>query len=597
MYFDINREIQDIILPSVDRLLNSLIREWGGCRFDTAARFASSLGAAEVLVLDLPASDVVVVVPVRHRSSVGYHGFAGPLRLLSGGRTDPVEIGLFDVLAMLLREPDICEHSSLASRLNLFRRAAASVAAVAEVATARGKVRPFADGIPDFIGAESALRFGHAVHPTPLSRDEFSSEDSRRFGHEYGGSFQLRWWAVHPDVFVSGSVAPHDVGRMVQGLAGGDTGLLAKAECAEGMRLFPMHPWQASRLMLMPAVQALFEAGLVRDLGLGGPPWRATTSLRTIHCADCDWMMKFSLDLKLTNSRRVIERRECDRGMSVHSLIKGALGERLAQECPTLTVLGEPAWMALRDGLDCAVLASTIVSFRENPFRHGDAPKAAVLGALCERHPGQAQSHLSDLVHFVAKREGLQPQAAAERWFERFLDVAVEPFFLAFSEFGLLFGAHQQNLVVGLDDGWPDRLYFRDCQGTGYVSEFLPLLRKHLPSAGGKGDHVFDAPAAAQLLGYYLVINGVFAAISALADAGLSSEDDLLAYFRRLLERLAARPSGNLACLDYLLRSPTLGTKGNFLFSLKNTNENTEVTDPLAGYVQMPNPLFTRKPA
>ncbi|MCH8333572.1 hypothetical protein IIC65_06525 [Candidatus Sumerlaeota bacterium] len=64
-----------------------------------------------------------------------------------------------------------------------------------------------------------------------------------------------------------------------------------------------------------------------------------------------------------------------------------------------------------------------------------------------------------------------------------------------------------------------------------------------------------------------------------------------------LLERLAARPSGNLACLDYLLRSPTLGTKGNFLFSLKNTNENTEVTDPLAGYVQMPNPLFTRKPA
>ena len=86
MYFDINREIQDIILPSVDRLLNSLIREWGGCRFDTAARFASSLGAAEVLVLDLPASDVVVVVPVRHRSSVGYHGFAGPLRLLSGAR-------------------------------------------------------------------------------------------------------------------------------------------------------------------------------------------------------------------------------------------------------------------------------------------------------------------------------------------------------------------------------------------------------------------------------------------------------------------------------------------------------------------------------
>lgn len=597
MYFERNREIHDCILPSVDRLLNSLIREWGGCRFDTAARFAPSFGAAEVLVLDLPASDAVVIVPVRHRSSVGYHGFAGPLRLLSGGRPDPVEIGLFDVLAMVLREPDICEHSSLASRLNLFRRAAASVAAVAEVATARGKVRPFADGIPDFIEAESALRFGHAVHPTPLSRDEFSSEDSRRFGHEYGGSFQLRWWAVHPDVFASGSVAPHDVGEMVCDLAVTDAGLLDKAARAGGMRLFPMHPWQASRLMLVPAVSRLFEVGLVRDLGLGGAPWRATTSLRTIHCADCDWMLKFSLDLKLTNSRRVIERRECDRGMSVHGLVKGALGERLARECPTLTVLGEPAWMALRDGPGGDVLTSTIVSFRENPFRDGDASKAAVLGALCERHPGQAQSHLSDLIHFVARQDGLEPDTAAECWFERFLDVAVQPFFRAFSEFGLLFGAHQQNLVVCLDGGWPDRLYFRDCQGTGYVSEFLPLLRQHLPSAGGSGDHVFDAAAAAQLFGYYLVINGVFAAISALADAGLSSEQALLARFRGLLERLAAQPSGNVACLDYLLHSPTLGTKGNFLFSLKNTNENTEVTDPLAGYVPMPNPLFTRKPA
>ncbi len=113
----------------------------------------------------------------------------------------------------------------------------------------------------------------------------------------------------------------------------------------------------------------------------------------------------------------------------------------------------------------------------------------------------------------------------------------------------------------------------------------------------GEKSAITRAEAAARLFGYYLVINGVFAVVSALADAGLSSEDALLARFRLLLERLAARGPGNPACLDYLLNSPTLGSKGNFLFSLRNTNENTEVTDPLAGYVPMSNPLFTRKPA
>lgn len=540
---------------------------------------------------------MAVVAPLRHRSRVGYHGFEGRIWLVTDSKSAAVEIGLFDVLAMLLREEDIRDRSGEASRLNLQRRAAASVAAIAQVAEARAGIRPFAAGAPDFIEAESALRFGHAVHPTPMSRDEFSEDDSRRFGHEYGSAFQLRWWAVHPDVFACGSVAPHDVADMVRHLAGGDAALLARAETAKGLRLFPLHPWQASRLALVAAVQELFDAGLVRDLGLGGASWRATTSLRTVHSADSDWMLKFSLDLKLTNSRRVIERHECDRALSVHSLVKGALGEKLKELCPTLTVLGEPAWMALRDGPGGAVLTSTIASFRENPFQYDKAPKAAVLGALCERHPGLAESHLSDLVRFVANQEGLEPSVVAECWFERFLDTAIEPFFLAFSEFGLLFGAHQQNLVVGLNDGWPSHLYFRDCQGTGYVREFLPMLREHLPSAGGKGDHVFDAEAAARLFGYYLVINGVFAVISALADAGLSSEEALLARVRLLLERLGARPSGNPACLDYLLKSPTLGSKGNFLFSLKNTNENTEVTDPLAGYVPLPNPLFTRKPA
>ena len=41
--------------------------------------------------------------------------------------------------------------------------------------------------------------------------------------------------------------------------------------------------------------------------------------------------------------------------------------------------------------------------------------------------------------------------------------------------------------------------------------------------------------------------------------------------------------------------APTLAAKGNFLIALRDINENTEVTDPLAGYVELPNPLHVRE--
>ena len=195
----------------------------------------------------------------------------------------------------------------------------------------------------------------------------------------------------------------------------------------------------------------------------------------------------------------------------------------------------------------------------------------------------------------ISRDERRDPEGVAKLWFERFLKVAVEPFVIAFSEFGLLFGAHQQNLVVGLEKGWPEALYFRDCQGTGYVKEFLPKLRQYLPEAGQAGDHVFPASEAARLFGYYLVINGVFAVISAFAAAGIVEEDELLAIFQNSLQALSKQKLSDRSCVDYLLDTSALLAKGNFLIALRDINENTEVTDPLAGYVDLPNPLHARE--
>ncbi|MCR4264866.1 IucA/IucC family siderophore biosynthesis protein [Nitratireductor sp. ZSWI3] len=572
--------------PATSRFLNALIREWSGWSLSEEA--GASLGTDNAMLrLSLPASHAEVRVPILHVSKTGYHSFAFPMQI-DRGHGDLRPVTLPGLVTLLLGEKTLADRSSPAARMTFLRRVLDSAEAIAKIAEISRDERPFAAGDPTFIEAEKALRFGHAVHPSPRSRDEFTGEDSRRYGPEYGNGFHLRWWAVEPQLLVGESATAISPTEAVAALTGGDTSLVARA-AATGKALLPLHPWQAARLMEDPFFDRLMRESHLVDLGLGGPVWRATSSLRTVYSAQVPWMLKFSLSLRLTNSRRIVEARECSRGLAIHRLLSGPLGKALKARCPDFEVLGEPVWLALR-APGAGIVQETAVVFRENPFEGTDQPPAAVLAALCERHPDERGSHLADLVRRIAKRSGETEQKVAEDWFGRFLKIAVEPFLIAQGSFGLLFGAHQQNLVLGLKDGWPERLYFRDCQGTGYLEEFLPSLRKHLPEVGSATDHVFDREEAARLVGYYLFVNGAFAVVGALGAARLAEEDRLTGLFRAFLERLALRVEDR-TCLDYLLSSPTLAAKGNFMLSLGNVNENTEVTDPLAGYVQLPNPL------
>lgn len=567
--------------------LNSLIREWRNWEIVKENLSNPDKITKSFLLLNLTASDTEVRVPVIFWSLAGYHCFGTPMWKSNGGRLEP--ISLPELALLLLKENGIGGSVSPDAKLLFQQRVLDSMRSITRLLRETADERPFAESDPDFIEAEKALRFGHAVHPFPRSRDEFTDEDNRRFGPEYGNAFALRWWAVEPELLAQGAADGFDVADAIASITS-ETRLIDKAA---GRRLIPLHPWQAARLSLRPDIQRLKRQGKITDLGSGGPDWRATSSLRAIYSRESDWMLKFSLSLRLTNSRRIVEPSECLRGINVHRLITGTIGEALKRRFPDFHIMGEPGWISLRlpDG---SIDNETIAVFRENPFRGEQQPHAAVLAALCERHPDGNGSHVADLISRIAASEGASETDVAKRWLERFLDVAIAPFMIAQGDYGLLFGAHQQNLVLGLQDGWPSALYFRDCQGTGYVRSFLPFLQEHLPEAGAETDHVFDSDEAAQLVGYYLFINGVFALIAALGSARFIDENELFATLQRFLERLHKQPVRDKTALDYLLHSPTLVAKGNFMISAGNVNENTDVTDPLASYIQFPNPLLTR---
>lgn len=582
---------------SARALLLSLMREWRGWSIESeAASLSGSARPRRVLRLPLAGRDLRVALT--HASQAGCHGIRPPFYEI--GPEGTVRVVAFPELVNLIAsEPSIAGADASARALVFQRRVLDSFANIDDALKNPCLDEAiFAERDPSFIEGEQALRFGHGVHPTPRSRDEFTLEDTRRFAAEYGRGFALHWWSVSPEIAIEGNSRGLAASDMAARLAIDDPAMetAVREQATSGRVLLPMHPWQASRLMLDPAITRLMKAGHIQTLGPAGSCWYATSSLRSIYAPHAAWMLKMSLNLRLTNSQRVIELYECERGLEIDKLLAGPVGQRITAQYPTFRVMGEPGYLALRDE-DGTPLRSTIVAFRDNPFR--GAPRsssAAVLAALCEIGPDGSASALATTVGRVAAREGGEPGATALTWFARFLQSVVVPLLGVQADHGLLFGAHQQNIVVGLDDGWPVRLHFRDCQGTGYVREFLPSLAQQAPDVRLEAGHVFDAGYAAKLAGYYLIVNSVFSVIGALALAGLASEERLLEALRAALCDLAAQPLRDKTCLDYLLTSPTLVSKGNFMICFRNINENTDVTDPLAGYVALPNPIAGARP-
>ena len=562
------------------------MREWPGWSLEQREQ---AFGDGLQLCFPLQARGSRAEIGITRLSQVGYHQFRLPFREMQAGAAREIDFPEFVLL--IAAENSIVGAAAPGPVVTFLRRVLQSIANIEDVlASPNPAATVFSTRDPLFIEGEAALRFGHAVHPTPRSRDEFTLEDSQRFAAEYGNDFALRWWVAAPEAVAHGGSGAHSAPEMAAALAASDP-LIGRSSCyrlGDGQALLPMHPWQASRLMLEPEVEALFRAGLVRDLGAAGAPWRATSSLRCFHAPHAAWMLKVSLSLRLTNSLRIIEPHEVQRGLEIDKLLAGPLGQALAARFPQFKVMGEPGYLALK-ARDGRVLSETIVAFRENPFR-GDE-KAAVLAALCEIAPNGHDSALGDTIRRIAARENTDATAIARRWFERFLELVVRPLLLVQADYGLLFGAHQQNIVLGLEDGWPVCLYFRDCQGTGYVREFLPDLARQAENVRLEAGHIFESAKAAQLAGYYLIANSVFAVIAALDTGGCAREADLLVLLRGCIAALAAESPRDSTCLDYLLGSPTLASKGNFMICFRNLNENTDVVDPLAGYVPIPNPI------
>ncbi|MFC7893674.1 IucA/IucC family protein [Streptomyces sp. NPDC057381] len=566
------------------------------------------------LAVPLPSSGTALAVPVRYWSPTGWHRFGAPRLADAPAPAPPVDA--VTVAALLAREcadgreADGRETDGRgADGTDLVARVADSVRRTAAILRERPKdpAPAHAPGARDtagtstepdlFLAAEQALVLGHPLHPTPKSREGLTEAEARLYSPELRGAFRLHWLAVAPSVLAADSAwteggRPVTASRLTARLLGNG------AAAPDGHAVLPLHPWQFRAVRHRPEAEALLDAGLLRDLGVQGVPWYPTSSLRTVHRTGAPAMLKLSLALHITNSRRENVRKELHRGVEVHRLLRRGLSGQWRAAHPYFDIVRDPAWLAV-DGPDGTPVRGLDVVVRHNPFRPSD-DVSCVAGLVAPWPDGRdrptarvPRSRLAELVTRLAGRTGRPREAVAAEWFLRYLHHVVRPVLWLDAHAGIALEAHQQNTLLLLDaDGWPAGGRYRDNQGYYFRESRRAELDARLPGIGERSDTFVSDQVTDERFAYYLAINNVFGLVGAFGSQRLADERLLLAAFRLFLEDVVFGPvplDSPLPAL--LLDSPVLRCKANLLTRLRGLDELVGPVDTQSVYVTIANPL------
>ena len=433
-----------------------------------------------------------------------------------------------------------------------------------------------------FLEAEQALLLGHLNHPAPKSRDGLSGPELAAYSPELGGRFAVHWFAADAELVSSDQVVG---AASLQGLDARQLmAALAGITPPAGRVLVPAHPWQAAAVLRRPRIAALVAEGRVEPLGPLGAEWYPTSSLRTLYHPDLPVMLKLSLGLRITNSRRESTPTELRRGLEINRLLDAAYNAGTATAHPRFSIVRDPAWVALDEG--GPTLTGLDVAVREVPPA---IDSYACLAGLVAPRPGPGQ--LSRLGEMVAEHGADGPAA----WVATYVDEVLIPMLSLYAETGIGLEAHQQNTLVKVDDsGRITGGAYRDNQGYYLASSYLPGLLSVTGLAESTLAVVEDAIVDDRLT-YYLLHNQALAVVGSLALDGLADEVSLLAVVRDRLSEArpslkAAGPDGDRLAQRWL-SADRLPCKANLMTRLRGIDEVVAPLDAQSVYLEIPNPL------
>lgn len=526
----------------------------------------------------------IVRAELSYASLCGPHRF-GRLWLIRAGRT-PELLAPHDAVHVLVREAyRRTRHGERSAKARereseLLLRIMLSAKAVA-TNVERAADTPTAD---DFIASEHAIVFGHTFHPTPKSmqgiagwqRDTYAPETSRRF--------RLVAFAAPAELVAQDTAGRLPATNVLARIAGPET----RAALRPDERLLLMHPLQAEALLLDDDVAALVDDGRLRPLGPAGPPFAATSSMRTVWSEASPFMLKFSLPVRITNSVRVNRIHELAAGVALARYFRRT---RVLTALPRLRMLHDTAWTTLQ--LPGRPESGFETILRQNPFRGPCARNVATIAALTGEGVAGRPSLAERMVRTYATAISAPVPIAATAWFAAYLECALVPLVTLYDQTGIAIEAHQQNALIVFDRGRPKQLITRDSQGLYVATSYADRLMRTVPEAAVVEDVFYDEMEVSRRFAYYLVVNQIFGVAARLGRDRLASEEVLLAQLRQRLDRLSCEltAAGRRFCRD-LLDRPTITMKANLAARLTDVDEIT-AGNAVPMYGEMANVLFT----
>ncbi|WP_108867836.1 GNAT family N-acetyltransferase [Aquimarina aquimarini] len=444
-----------------------------------------------------------------------------------------------------------------------------------------------------FIDAEQSLILGHSVHPLTKTREGFSDEDLLKYSPETKGRFQLYYFLIHPDNVDEKNAEGELPSQFLrEEILAGDNDYAKKVirENPE-WKLVPSHPWEATYLLNQPEVREMKDMGLLITIGELGPDYTATSSVRTVYNEDSDWMYKFSLHVKITNSYRVNYAQELYRGYEGSCLLKTAWGEGIKKDFPEMNFITDPGYITVShkgrfiDGFN--------TSIRKNDFKHTKAKKnVSLLAAICQNGILGNPSRIKTIIEKASVIQGTSLEETAKNWFKKYFDVGIRPLIGIFNKYGFGSEYHQQNVLLELgEDFFPSAIYFRDNQAFFIREEKKEELLKILPDFGKQGKPFIPQSRMRRYWDYYVISNNLFGVINALGKNGLADELDLIRITYDSFK--AIENLDTTGYVNHFLTSQRLGIKGNLLTNLNKMDEATASRENPAIYRSYYNPLNT----
>jgi N2-citryl-N6-acetyl-N6-hydroxylysine synthase len=515
----------------------------------------------------IPVEGAELIVPVTHISKLGRHEYEGRFFLKY---KDSFEIPFMTAAKKLV-------DSLMPADQEFYNRVIESKENIVSILESKKFHLHKVYETPQFLLTEKALFAGHSLHPAPKSRQGFTRIDSKLYAPEESSGFPLRWFFIAEELVMtnhSANFSDHEwLTRMF-------TDEFPDTKIPAGYLVFPMHPWQASRILDKSEIKDYISSGRLREVAGIGSDWHPTSSLRTIFREDAPYMLKFSLDVKLTNSVRHMLSKELVRGLQVHDVLSSPKGQEFLSKNPSFSVMFEPVYLAIKDKND-EPMKETFVMGRENTISQENH---YLLAFMTQNHPTFGKNFIQREIEKLGEKKSME-------WLGAFLEKVIRPFICAEAEYGILLGGHQQNLLIKMENHLPAGAVFRDCHGTGYLSKGQRYFGSFLDEENG---NILDEKNGTYLFSYYLIINSLFNVIGAIASGEFEKEERLISFVRETFFSWLQSDLKDSACLKYLLNEETLMHKGNFLCTLKNINENT-TGNPLSIYVDIKNPFFVKE--